>query len=348
MHRIVRNFLGLIAGANLLSIGFFSAASAATVSTPLTLINGWKTTTFATAKPTAILINGIVHLKGAMSTTGVNTVAFMLPDGFIPSANVFVSVDMANDTHGQLSITTDGTVSVKAETSFSNAQSFTSLEGVSFALSTTSYTPLQLKNGWVGGVFGTEIPAVRTFGGVVHLEGGIATNGTNAAPFVLPATSRPTANVYVPVDLCNATKGELAITPAGTVTVVAETSFSFAQCLTSLDGVAFPLNANGFSPLPLINGWTNAPSSTRWAGVELISGVVQFQGAIATTFTNAAPFLLPSSFRPKANVYVPIVLCNGANGRLNIGTGGNVSVQAETSFSNAQCMTSLEGVSFHP
>ena len=347
MRRVVRNFLGLIVAVNFLSIGFFGAANATVVSVPLTLINGWKISPYATAKPTAFIINGIVHFKGAMSTTGVNTVAFMLPDGFIPSANVFVSVDMAGATHGQLSITTDGTVQVKAETSFSNAQTFTSLDGASFALSATSYAPLLLLNGWVSGVFGTEPAGVRNFSGVVHLEGGLATNGTNAKPFVLPPSDRPTSNVYVPVDMCNATKGQLVITPAGTVTVVAETSFSFAQCLTSLDGVAFPVNANGYSPLTLTNGWTNAPSSTRWAGVELINNVVQFQGAIATTFANTSPFLLPVSFRPNANVYVPVTLCNGAKGRLNIGTGGNVSVQAETLFSKAQCMTSLEGVSFH-
>jgi hypothetical protein len=348
IHRILRNVVGLIAAANFLSAGFFSDAHASSiVSASLTLINGWKRAPYSTAKPAAVLINGIVHLKGAISTTGVNNVAFMLPDGFIPSANVFVSVDMAGATHGQLSITTDGTVQVQAQTSFSNAQTFTSLDGVSFALSATSYKPLNLKNGWVSGIFGTEQAGFRNFSGVVHLEGGLATNGKNPSPFMLPPTSRPTANVYVPVDMCNATKGQLVITPAGTVTVVAETSFSFAQCLTSLDGVAFPVNADSYSPLTLINGWTNAPSSTRWAGVRLINGVVQFQGAIATTSTNASPFLLALSFRPRSNVYVPVTLCNGAKGRLDVGTGGNVTIQAETVFSNAQCMTSLEGVSFH-
>jgi len=285
-----------------------------------------------------------------MSTSKVNTVAFVLPDGFIPSANVYVPVDMCSGTHGQLLITTDGTVSVQAETSFSNAQCFTSLDGVSFALDVTSFKPLTLENNWVGGIFGTEPAAVRNIGGVVHLEGGIATNGKNAVPFVLPASSRPTANVYVPVDMCNATTGELIITPAGHVTVVAETSFSFAQCLTSLDSVAFPVNANSYSPLTLINGWTNAPSGTRWAGVRLISGVVQFEGAVATISTNSnvSPFLLPFSFRPRSVVYVPVVLCNAAKGRLVIGTGGNVTIQAESgTLSNAQCMTSLEGVSFH-
>jgi hypothetical protein len=45
-------------------------------------------------------------------------------------------------------------------------------------------------------------------------------------------------------------------------------------------------------------------------------------------------------------VYVNIDLCNATKGRLIIQTNGVVSVQAETSFSNAQCFTSLDGVSF--
>jgi hypothetical protein len=36
----------------------------------------------------------------------------------------------------------------------------------------------------------------------------------------------------------------------------------------------------------------------------------------------------------------------GNKGRLFIQTNGSVTVQAETAFSDAQCFTSLEGVSF--
>ena len=38
--------------------------------TALTLINGWKNYSDTTPKPTAYLIDGIVHLKGAIKTTG--------------------------------------------------------------------------------------------------------------------------------------------------------------------------------------------------------------------------------------------------------------------------------------
>jgi hypothetical protein len=45
-------------------------------------------------------------------------------------------------------------------------------------------------------------------------------------------------------------------------------------------------------------------------------------------------------------VYVPVDLCDATNGRLLIETNGTVIVQADTVFSNAQCFTSLDGVSF--
>jgi hypothetical protein len=98
--------------------------------------------------------------------------------------------------------------------------------------------------------------------------------------------------------------------------------------------------------LGLTNGWTNVPFGTSGATVEEVNGIVQLRGAIATAGTNAVPFTLPSSLSPLTSVYVPVDLCNATKGRLFIQTNGAVIVQAETVFSNAQCFTSLDGVSF--
>ena len=57
--------------------------------------------------------------------------------------------------------------------------------------------------------------------------------------------------------------------------------------------------------------------------------------------------MLPPAFRPVTAVYIPVDLCNATNGRLFIQTNGIVNVQAEGgTFSNAQCFTSLDGVSY--
>ena len=186
-------------------------------------------------------ISGIVHLKGAIATTGTNPVPFTLPAGFRPAHAVFVPVDLCNATNGRLQIEPTGVVTVQAEGgAFSNAACFTSLDGVSFAKSASSFTPLTLQNGWFNSPFGTSAPAVRAISGIIHLKGAIATSGTNPVPFTLPAGFRPAHAVFVPVDLCTATNGRLQVEPTGVVTVQAEGgAFSNAACFTSLDGVSF-------------------------------------------------------------------------------------------------------------
>jgi hypothetical protein len=208
-------------------------------------------------------------------------------------------------------------------------------------------TQLTLVNGWTDAPFATSNAAVEEVSGIVKFRGAIATAGTNPDPFVLPPALRPATEVYVPVDLCNSTKGRLQIQPTGVVTVEAEGFvFSNAQCFTSLDGASFALNGSGFTALTLINGWTNAPFGTSNAEAADINGVIYFKGAIATGGVNPEPFVLPAALRPASDVYIPVDLCNAANGRLFIQPNGIVTVQAEAAFSNAQCFTSLDGAWF--
>jgi hypothetical protein len=333
----------------LLSLATLPAAAQAATFTPLTLQNGWTSSPFGTRPAAAANISGIVHLEGAIATTGTNPVPFTLPAAFRPSATVFVAADMCNGTNGRLQIERSGVVTVEAQGgAFSNAACFTSLDGVSFARSAAGFTPLALQNGWTSSSFGTRTAAGRTVGGVVQLEGAIATAGSNPVPFTLPAALRPTAAVFVQVDLCDATNGRLQIEPTGVVTVQAEGgTFSNAACFTSLDGVSFPRAAANFTALTLQNGWFKAPFSTHRAAARAIGGIVHLEGAIATSGTNPVPFTLPPALRPSAPVFVPVDLCTSTNGRLQIEPTGVVTVQAEGgAFSNAACFTSLDGATF--
>ena len=349
VQRIIRIGLSLLFGAVFLlasvSVSSTSALAQFVGPTPLTLVNGWTGAPFSTSLPSVEEANGIVQLRGAIAN-GTSAVAFTLPAGLSPAATVYAPVDMCNATNGRLIIQTNGVVSVQAETTFSNAQCFTSLDGASFAPASTGFTGLTLINGWTNAPFSTSNAAVRKINGIVHFKGAIATTGTNSQPFTLAASFRPATDVYVSVDLCNATKGRLHITHAGTVDVQVETTFSNAQCFTSLDGAWFVAQPTGFKPLTLINGWTNAPFLTSNALAGGQYGVVYFKGAIATVGTNSQPFTLPVQFRPLTNVYVPIDLCNATKGRLIVQNTGVVTVQPEGSFSNAQCFTSLDGASF--
>ncbi|MGA2388910.1 MAG: hypothetical protein ABSF97_08115 [Candidatus Sulfotelmatobacter sp.] len=208
-------------------------------------------------------------------------------------------------------------------------------------------TPLTLINGWTNAPFETSIATAEEVSGIVQFRGAIATSGTNAEPFVLPPSLSPAKVVYIPIDLCDANYGRLIIEPSGAVTVQAESgTFSNAQCFTSLDGASFAINDTGYTALTLLNGWTDTVYGTASPAVVNINGIVHFEGAMSTTGTNAESFVLPTGFRPAHDVYVPADLCGATNGRLYIQTNGDVSVQAQTAFSDAQCFTSLDGVWF--
>lgn len=213
---------------------------------------------------------------------------------------------------------------------------------------TVSSIALTLINDWVGGSYSTNQPSVEFDDSVVRFKGGMSTSGTNSNPFVLPKGFRPKAVVYIPVDMCNATNGRLVIDTTGFVTVQAAGDFSNAQCFVSLEGVSFSLNGTGYKKLKLLNGWGDTPYGTAQASARISKGVVQFQGSMSTSGTNGYAFKLPKEMRPTKTVYVPVDLCNATNGRLIIYRNGDVTVQAESDFGNAQCFTSLDGVSFTP
>src|SRR5262249_11234299 len=145
---------------------------------------------------------------------------------------------------------------------------------------------------------------------------GAIQHGTGS-PFTLPPAFRPATNVYVPVDLGNASNGRLVIQPTvGRASRTAMGAFANAQGFTSLDGASFATSASSFTPLTLQNGWANAAFGPSNAAVRTIGGIVHFKGAIA--HGAGSPFTLPPAFRPATNVYVPVDLCNAYNGWLVI------------------------------
>ena len=313
--------------------------------TPLVLVNGWTDASFGTSHASVELQNNIVQFRGAING-GTSAIVATLAAGFAPETAVYIPVDICNAHKGRLFIQPNGVVQVQTETSFSDAQCFTSLDGASFALSPTGFSNLTLENGWTGAPFYTSNPAFKNVAGVVRFKGAMATSGTSNVPFTIPSGSRPSKDVYVEVDLCDAAQGRLHITPAGAVTVESESGFAAAQCFTSLDGVFYLLTPGGIRALTPIHGWTGGPFKTASPQAVNSFGLVLFKGAVATTGTNIVAFTLPTSFRPVTSVYLPVNLCDATKGRLLIQPNGNVTVIAESQFSDAQCFTSLDGVGF--
>jgi hypothetical protein len=241
-RRLRRAAAGAVcAAAVALPLAGAAGAQAATTSsawTPLTLQNGWSDYGLYSAVTN---VSGIVHLSVEIRTTGTNNVAFTLPAGDRPAANVYVPVDMWNATNGRLEITRSGVAYVETATgNWANAQTQTSLDGVTFTASASSFTSLALLNGWTSYGSGTASPAARKISGIVYLEGAIKTTGTNPVAFTLPVGDRPSAYFNVKVDLCDTTNGYVYIAPSGKVSVVPEGgNWGDASCFTSLDGVSF-------------------------------------------------------------------------------------------------------------
>ena len=342
----------LLAGAVAMPQSALAASAGPSVTfTKLTLLNGWGTYP-GSASPAIADISGTVYFKGAITTSSSNTnnVAFILPPAFRPAKNVNVPVDMCGTTSGELAIAPTGVTQVISQGANSNATCFTSLDGVSFALSTKPFTALTLQPGWTEFDNLYRKAAARVVGGIVHLEGEIKTAGTKPAVFTLPAGFRPSTNVYVLINLCTGSIGRLDITPSGAVTVEAEGTGNWwmVKCGVSLEGASFALSPASFTALTLQNGWMNAPYGTSNAAVRNISGIVHLKGAIWTNGTNADPFVLPAGFRPANQVFIPVDLCGGNNGRLIIAPNGAVTVEQQSGdpFSNATCFTSLDGASF--
>jgi hypothetical protein len=125
-------------------------------------------------------------------------------------------------------------------------------------------------------------------------------------------------------------------------------AFATAALATLL--AASTASANlAFTQLTLINGWKTYSSFVRAPKVAIdADGVVHFLGAIKqpSPGTDDHPFTLPAQFRPAKTTYAVADMCNGAAGRFRFEPDGEVVVQADKLYSDAQCLTSLEGVTF--
>jgi hypothetical protein len=310
------------------------------------LLNGWFSYPSSTNDPQGALVNNTVHLRGAIATNGTNAFPFQLPPGLRPSADIYVPTNLCNAKKGRLKIDVGGVTTVEAEAGdWAAAKCFTSLDGISFAVNSASFTNVSLKNGWVRSIYTTRNPAVRNVNGIVRMMGAVQ-GGSNPLLFTLDPVFRPIGGaIWVPVDLCNATKGRLYIASNGDVTVQAFNQFSDATCFTSLEGVSFPIDSGGFMPLQLLNGWDFYPTH-RSPAVKNDAGIIRFHGAMRTGGTNMLAFQLHPAMRPATYVYVAIDLCHAQKGRLRIQPDGNVFVETNGALSAAQCFTNLEGASF--
>jgi len=232
----------------------------------------------------------------------------------------------------------------------------------------TSYTAVTPAGTWVNPLnpwLSTEsVPPVLT-GSLV--PGGYSTTATTGVAAFHGYLSTPTANqnvmanpninpsgdVYVPVAV-NAANQAARLYFKGQAGGQVELQFDGAAPNAGyglyLDGVQWVRSTVGATPLLPQQGWTAQPFNTRATRGIRIGSKVYLTGAINNSSADQGmqPFVLPAEFRPSANVFVNVTLCDSYKGRLLIRPNGTVTIQADgaNGTAKARCFTSLEGASY--
>jgi hypothetical protein len=112
-----------------------------------------------------------------------------------------------------------------------------------------TWTSLSLINGWAteNGTYGTGNPKVSLQGGIVYLSGSLAQATPGNETFaILPASFRPSHNMYITVYTNGDTSGTVFIAHSGVMEAYSATpcgSGNTAQCFTSLATLSFPINS---------------------------------------------------------------------------------------------------------
>ncbi|HET9954546.1 MAG TPA: carbohydrate-binding domain-containing protein [Polyangiaceae bacterium] len=227
----------------------------------------------------AKLVDGFVRFQGIITPSNSSTTGALLltlPDpAMFPDRPVSVPVVMAPSSDqiaGSVGINTNGEVVVLQSLSQALADGLTgvSLDGVSFAVSSTGAQSISLANGWVQQ--NSRPVRARYDEGVVRLEGSV-TAGDTPTIGTLPAGLRPSKTVYVPVvSALFGLDSTLSIDPSGTITVI-DPDAEMELIGISLEGVSFsapqPFQCTGgcLSATPLARNQNSGPFGTtgeRW------------------------------------------------------------------------------------
>jgi hypothetical protein len=319
---------------------------------PFTLLNGWQSAQgqYSTGDPAWAAKNGIVYLSGSLTQPAADTIdeVAVLPKAAWPAAAQSPSVVSYtyDGTQGFVDVTSQGVVYAFGAT-YSNAQAYTSLAGISYPAASTATTKLTLRNGWQenGSALGPDTPAYVLTGGVVHLVGDIKQpSGSNPEFAVLPAGARPAHTAYFLVRVPGNAVGTLAIKPDGQMSATG----TGAQVATDLSGVSFAAASTGTTTLALQNGWQSAQGqfSTGDPAFSVTGGVVHLSGSLVQPGGGNEQFaVLPPSARPAHNVYLTTLDYNGEPGAVEIQPNGAMFAFSPIS-GNAQSFTELAGASY--
>jgi hypothetical protein len=366
-----RAFQSLLAAGAMAALGVTAGAGSASAATArpavpaitgvtwhqLTLINGWvsgQSQEPGDGIPAWTVRNGVVYLTGSVMQTGGDLGKFaVLPSAARPSRVLYMTVDVAgHGTSGWIIIYPNGAMYATANT-YSDAQGFTGLAGISYPAKAMAMSTLSLENGWQSAdtQYSTGDPSYSVSNGMVYLSGSVyQPAGDNQVFGVLPPAARPAHTMYLSVYTFDGALGELEVDTNGDVLAYE----GGAQQYTSLAGVSFPVASATMNPLTLINGWHSAQPSygTGDPSYWVSNGVVHLSGSLLQP---PAPgdtqdfAVLPVSARPKYYLYIKTEVSPpdsiAAAGDIVISPDGRVYSDSFP-LSESEAFTSLAGISY--
>lgn len=212
----------------------------------LVLHNGWKSSQpqWNSGNPSWAVSGGIVHLSGSLhQASGTNNLVGTLPGAARPTHVLYISVYTFGGSTGTLVIEPDGRVFAYG----SQAPSFTSLAGISYATAKIKWHKLTLADNWTSsqGIYNSGDPAYAIVGPIVYLSGSMhQPTGTSGLFGVLPKAGRPAHVLEINVYTFGGTRGSIGLipNPQGWMFVVS-TPQSNAQDYTSLAAISYPRNS---------------------------------------------------------------------------------------------------------
>jgi hypothetical protein len=364
-----RAFQTMVAAAALAALGITAGVGSASAATAqpaaatvtgvtwhqLTPIDGWVSgqSQFAgDGVPAWAVRNGVVYLSGSVAqTSGTNNEFAVLPPAARPSRVLYMTVFTWAGTQGFVIVHPDGAIQAWADP-YSNAQTLTSLAGISYPAPTLATTKLSLENGWQSSdsQWGTGDPSYSVSNGMVYLSGSLhQQTGSKQVFGVLPPAARPAHTLYLSAYTYNGTIGLLEIGTSGTMYAY----FGGAQQYTSLAGVSFPVASATMTKLALINGWKSAQPTygTGDPSYSVKNGVVHLSGSLVQPQAGATGQMfavLPQAARPTNYLYIKTEVYSGSTantGTVVITPNGEMYAYSLTA-SQAQQYTSLAGISY--
>jgi hypothetical protein len=224
------------------SLAGVSYPAKGTVRKRLGLLHNWTTmpSGWHAGYPSYTIIDGIVHLSGAMrQVSGGNGLFARLPRGLRPAHVLFITIDTGNNNPGVLQIEPTGQMFVGD----GQAQQYSTLDGVTFPVASVGGHKLALVARWKSSqaAYNTGNPSYDVRKGVVYLAGSLhqpVSQGDVIA--TLPKAVRPAHTLFYVI--FEGTMGTLEIVPSGEVWVVS-TPDSNSEGFTSLASISFPLGS---------------------------------------------------------------------------------------------------------